>query len=308
MLATSSSARRAAASSFRRASHSKSGSSTAGIRQQLVRDGEKANTSFASGGVKWVAGGWTLFLAENVILSENREWICSRYGENAYHAGYNTLSTAACGSIAYGFYKYRRTGPVWASFNAGAAPRGLRAASMILQSFGLACFVQNLPKLQSPVALDDGTGDAENRLQGARVREQSARAGPQPKPRFTVRARCPMDFKAKEGGGLERISRHANLWALASAGVGTALVTPYAVNALFYSGPLLLAVFGTAHQDSRFRRGMGGTLTPQHERSTSNVPFIALIQGRQDWRALVQEIKWVNAGLASLVVILAHVR
>ena len=26
-------------------------------------------------GIKWIAGGWVLFLGENLVLSENREWI-----------------------------------------------------------------------------------------------------------------------------------------------------------------------------------------------------------------------------------------
>ena len=61
-----------------------------------------------NGGIKWLAGGWSLFLAENVILSENREWICQKYGEKLYHGVYNTLSTVACISILFGYFKHRR--------------------------------------------------------------------------------------------------------------------------------------------------------------------------------------------------------
>ena len=100
------------------------------------------------------------------------------------------------------------------------------------------------------------------------------------------KARCPMDFKAKrdvkegEVYGVERVSRHANLWSLASLGVGTALLTPFVVESLFFAGPIALATVGTWHQDSRFKRGMGGTLTADMESKTSNIPFAALLLGR----------------------------
>ena len=89
-------------------------------------------------------------------------------------------------------------------------------------------------------------------------------------------------------------------------GVGTALVTPFLVESLFFGGPLLLATFGTAHQDTRFRRGMGGTLTPEKESVTSNIPFAALLLGRQDWTKLLDEMKWLNGGVATLLVFALH--
>ena len=48
-----------------------------------------------------------------------------------------------------------------------------------------------------------------------------------------------MDFRAKRNVkdgdvyGVERVSRHANLWSLASLGVGTALLTPFVVESFF---------------------------------------------------------------------------
>ena len=43
------------------------------------------STATNNSGIKWIAGGWVLFLGENLVLSENREWICEKYGENLYH-------------------------------------------------------------------------------------------------------------------------------------------------------------------------------------------------------------------------------
>jgi hypothetical protein len=33
-------------------------------------------------GVLFIGGGWAGFIAENLILSENRQWIIEKFGEN----------------------------------------------------------------------------------------------------------------------------------------------------------------------------------------------------------------------------------
>ena len=271
-------------------------------------------------GIKWIAGGWVLFLGENLILSENREWICEKYGENLYHGVYNTLSSAACLSILFGFVKHKGTGTKWANFEKGSAPKSLRACSILLQSFGMLCFAQLLPKFQVPIALDSGNKkehdvsvsiDESSQDHSTKIAESSTSS--ESKAKFTFKARCPMDFRSKPDlppdavYGVERITRHTNLWALASLGVGTAIVTPFLVESMFYAGPVLLATIGTAHQDSRFRRNMGGTLSPEKESKTSNIPFLALLSGRQDWTKLFEEIKWLNGGLAAMIILCCHV-
>ena len=271
-------------------------------------------------GIKWIAGGWVLFLGENLVLSENREWICEKYGENLYHGVYNTLSSTACLSILFGFVKHRNSGTKWANFEKGSAPKSLRACSILLQSFGMLCFSQLLPKFQVPIALDNNNKEQSDVLspinkssQAVSNQVEDTSSSTQSKARFTFKARCPMDFRSKPDlppdavYGVERITRHANLWALASLGVGTALVTPFLVNSMFYAGPILLATVGTAHQDSRFRRNMGGTLSPEKESITSNIPFLALLSGRQDWNQLYNEIKWLNGGLGAMIILFFHV-
>ena len=287
---------------------------------KYLHNGVKAQSN--NGGIKWVACGWTLFLAENVVLSENREWICEKYGEKLYHGVYNTLSSAACISILFGFLKHKGQGKKWANFDKGSAPLPLRICSIVLQSFGIICFSQLLPKLQIPIALEKGREVKESNQQhsadsfnadASHSKTEVVSSPSESKAKFAFKARCPMDFRSKPDlpldaiYGVERISRHNNLWALASLGVGTALVTPFVIESMFYAGPILLATFGTAHQDSRFRRNMGGTLSPQKERTTSNIPFLALVAGKQDWEKLVNEIKWLNGGLATLFVLALHV-
>jgi hypothetical protein len=48
-------------------------------------------------GVQLIVGGWTFFIAENLILSENREYLVGELGERSYKNLYGALSTIACG-------------------------------------------------------------------------------------------------------------------------------------------------------------------------------------------------------------------
>ena len=318
------------------------------VVRNLIRQRTKTTSSIQTTttsnntGLYFVAGGWTAFLLENIVLSENREWLCEKYGEENYHLGYNTLSSTACLSILYGYMKHKNSGKIWSKFTKGAAPLPLRITSIVLQSFGLACFVQLVPAIQIPLALETGSNasnaftktndsNTDNKTNDTNVLQATSSSvlNPQVGPsrqhvpttetppstaKYSLKARCPMDFRAKpelgpdEVYGVERISRHTNLWALASMGVGTALITPFMVESMFFAGPLLLATFGTAHQDARFRRGMGGMLSKEKEEKTSNVPFAAFLVGKQDWSKLFDEVKWLNGGLATLLVVAAHVR
>lgn len=49
-------------------------------------------------------------------------------------------------------------------------------------------------------------------------------------------------------------------------------------------------------------------LTPEREAKTSNVPFAALIGGRQSWGKLRDEIKMTNAALATAAAALLALR
>lgn len=64
-------------------------------------------------GVRLICAGWTLFIAENLLLSENRGRIIGRIGDSGYHFLYNTCSTLSLGCIALGYLRHgRRQGPL----------------------------------------------------------------------------------------------------------------------------------------------------------------------------------------------------
>lgn len=160
-------------------------------------------TAIKSKAVRWIGLGWSAFILENVILSENREYIISRFGDSNYHNIYNSLSTAACGSIAWGYFKYGRSnGPTL------ALPRSKFSVvtGALFFTMGLVGLSQIPPKLQMPVTIKENQA-------GTISKEQTVAT------KGTFQVRCPMDFKAGDVPpgtiyGLDRISRHATFWSL----------------------------------------------------------------------------------------------
>lgn len=237
---------------------------------------------------RWAVGSWSFFIAENAILSENREALIGALGKEQYHAFYGTLSTAACASILYGYaYKATAAAPplLW---TATVPPTSRLIAAFALQAVGLIGLSQSLPRLQIPVGL---TG-------GGHIAADAPASAPS---RLVVR--CPFDFAEREGlHGVQRVSRHAGLWSFGLACLGGAAATASLPQAVCLAMPMTVALLGGAHADSRHRRGMGGTLPAEVEAVTSHVPGVAIALGRQGevgsaLRALVGEMKEVNAAL-----------
>lgn len=270
-------------------------------------------------GVRFVAAGWLGFITENLVLSENRTYIIETFGEETYHGLYNTLSSVACVSIAYGYFRHGRgQGPVLWSFPHTALGK---LGATTCTGVGLVGFSQLAPKLQIPVALNIG-GSSEAASTPSPSSAPSSLVSPPPTPstpstnenseiaavdvssaKPVFQARCPIDFSARRGSenevyGIDRVTRHGALYSLGFLGLGGALATVYATEMITFGGFALFSLLGTHHIDDRHRRGMGGTLTKEREDLTSNLPFLALLTGRQSWSGLWDETKGVNACLA----------
>ena len=281
------------------------------------------STTTSSSALKWAAGGWSLFIAENLILSENRTYLIDQLGDDGYHGLYGTLSTIAMGSVAYGYrYKVRGQGPFAFNPAAGgrAGPTSL-AASFALQALALGMVSQSAPKLQIPVHLVDGSGSADAASAAKAAAGPAAPTAPASGGSGSQwKVRCPFDFsdsksqtgvpkgtkqQADQLAGLDRITRHPGLWSFGLLGLGNALLVPSIPTRIWLSMPAMVALIGGAHTDSRHRRGMGGELCKEVDEVTSNVPFLAMIMGRQEggvmqtFQALGDEVKVLNAALAA---------
>lgn len=257
-----------------------------------------ASSVLKSSSMKWAAGGWTFFIAENLILSENRTYLIDALGDQGYHALYGTLSTIATASIGYGYlYKIPKNAPplLWK----GAVPLSSRVAAWAFLSLGASMASQTLPKLQIPLAYvqSNGGSNANKNTVGPSVAPETSEA--------QWKVQCPFDFTDSKAGtsenephGLDRISRHPGLWSMAFMCVGQGCLLPSLPQKVWWTMPLFVAWIGGSHTDSRYRRNMGGTLTPEYDAMTSNVPFVALIKNG-GWKELGTEAKPLNALLAT---------
>ena len=283
---------------------------------------------FSNIGVRWIGLGWAAFITENLVLSHNREEIISAFGNDKYHLAYNILSTAACSSIGYGLYRHGKVG------GAVFSRRGIggQLVGVTLHALGLTGLSQLAPALQIPIGITDQSTSVkvEHLPGGTDDTKQQSSAGSL---KSTFYVRCPMDFRRKgeNGGitGMERVTRHPALWSLGIASLGTAVTTGWSVLFLLdvecrsflmyfcvvyypyrvmFTFPIVFSFIGSTHQDYRFRRHNGGSLSPEQEAVTSNIPFLAFLEGRQQMAVLRDEIKWTNAGIAVLTAILLGLR
>jgi uncharacterized membrane protein len=222
---------------------------------------------------RWAAAGWTFFIAENAVLSEHRTWLIETLGgDEPYHYAYGTCSTLATASIGYAYYLLKKNATI-------SKPISLpsKIGSITFMTVGLIMASQALPNLQVPVSSD-------------------------------LKVRCPFDFATSNDTdkvvGLERITRHAGLWSLAFVGLGNACLAPTIPLTTWWLGPAAVAWLGGAHTDSRFQRNLGGSMDPHRASQTSNIPFAAMLSGRQGppataFAELMQEIKPINAAVAA---------
>lgn len=104
--------------------------------------------------------------------------------------------------------------------------------------------------------------------------------------------------------GILRITRHPMMWAVALWALVHLLARGDAASLVFFGGFLLLALTGTALIDARKADALGEDWRRFAE-ATSNVPFWAIIEGRN--RLRIGEIGWakIAAGIALYAVLLA---
>ena len=95
--------------------------------------------------------------------------------------------------------------------------------------------------------------------------------------------------------GMLRITRHPFLWGVAIWAAGHLLVNGDSASLILFGSLLALALFGTASIDAKRKRALGLKWDP-FAVITSNVPFLAIAQGRQ--RLSLGEIGWWRIALA----------
>lgn len=259
--------------------------------------------------LRWAVGSWSLFIAENLILSENRTEIIRRFGDDKYHAIYGLCSTVACGTILYSGYKIKTGISETVPRIARISPMG-QALSFSMLGLGFIFVSQSAPRLQVPFYYEIN-------------KDKTMVPAPSPHEKtdnttttFSSsqwKVRCPFDFHSpeKEIYGIDRITRHFGLWSFGFIGTGLGMLCTTLSARVWFSMPLMVALIGGEHTDSRYRRNMGGSFTPIQELS-SNIPFWGIVSGRQGdtlkvfTSLITDEIKGINAmialGMAGVIV------
>lgn len=104
--------------------------------------------------------------------------------------------------------------------------------------------------------------------------------------------------------GIVRVTRHPLMWGIALWAAVHMIARGDAASLIFFGGFLLLALVGTALMDARKADTLGEDWR-RFAQATSNVPFWAIIEGRNQFR--FAEIGWlrIGVGLALYLVLLA---
>jgi uncharacterized membrane protein len=98
--------------------------------------------------------------------------------------------------------------------------------------------------------------------------------------------------------GMLRVTRHPFLWGVAVWAAGHLLVNGDRAGIVLFAAMLVLALFGTASIDAKRKRALGASWEAFAGR-TSNVPFAAIVAGRQSFS--LAEIGWWRMALAVLL-------
>jgi len=98
--------------------------------------------------------------------------------------------------------------------------------------------------------------------------------------------------------GMLRITRHPFLWGVALWALGHLLVDGDRASIVLFGALFVLALFGTASIDAKRRRALGATWDA-FAGQTSNVPFAAILAGRQ--KLSLSEIGWWRIALGIVV-------
>ncbi|KRX04934.1 hypothetical protein PPERSA_06568 [Pseudocohnilembus persalinus] len=253
---------------------------------------------------RYAALGWGLFVTENLALSENRTYIIDKLGLNTYRSIYGCFSTISMASVAISYFKYSKGD--W--MIGGKIGYGKRLAGLLLQGFALSLYFQSVPLIrfdrQSPQDENNNQQfqkeifEAKDSKTGKKINKVSEST------QTTITAE---DLKFPQSH--HTWSRHPQLWALGLFGLGSALMTPYMSRVVFCTCPLLAISILSSHQDSRFRRGIGGQLTEEMEKQSSNFPGLRYLDGTYSFSKFIyDDMKVSNVAIAWGIAFLLNIR
>jgi uncharacterized membrane protein len=115
-------------------------------------------------------------------------------------------------------------------------------------------------------------------------------------PNPTMAGGALVDKKIEAPRGILRVTRHPAMWAFGLFALSHLLANGELGALLFFGAIAALALIGTLLIDARYRSRLG-TAWSSFADQTSNLPFAAILAGRQQLR--LAEIGWARVGLAA---------
>lgn len=189
-----------------------------------------------------------------------RDAITGRIGENAYMG---LFSLASIGGLVWLIMAYGQArGMAWNVAYWGVTPAA-RHLQIVLQLIALLLLVPGITTPNPTSVRQEGALDKPNVV-----------------------------------SGMVRISRHPFLWGVAIWALGHLLVNGDRASLILFGAMLALAVFGTSSIDAKRKRKLGESWDA-FAAQTSNVPFAAIVAGRQSLK--LGEIGWWRIALAVVV-------
>jgi uncharacterized membrane protein len=203
------------------------------------------------------------FIAIHLLVSGTRlrDGIIARIGQGPYTGLFVLASFAGLGWLGYGFAQARTEPWNAAYWTVGDASRQVQ---LVLQLVAMLLIVPGLAT-RNPTS----------------VRQESVLE------------------RADAIQGMLRITRHPFLWGVAIWAFGHLVVNGERASLVLFGSLLLLALFGTASIDAKRKLALGAAWD-SFAAQTSNIPFAAILAGRQKlslgeigwWRILLGVLVW----------------
>jgi uncharacterized membrane protein len=209
-----------------------------------------------------VASLWLLFGGSHVALATRRvrEALASRFGERAFTTGYVLVASSTFAALVAGYSSVRFSEPPGIAM---AAVAWARAPLFAAAATGIVFMVAALAPSaywESPAAI----------LQGG----------------------------VRQPRGLERITRHPFFTGTALWAGSHALLSMRLTGTVFFAGFVVLVTVGPVHQARKLCARKGEPYVRYLE-STSAIPFVAILRGRQ--RLVFRELPWAALALGAVL-------
>lgn len=196
---------------------------------------------------------WIVFAGSHIGLAACRKQLVQSVGERGFYWGFLVIAALTFAALCVGYSFVRYEGPPGLALSLNASAR---SGLMAIAASGVVLMVGALAPSgywDAPIGVD-ATG-------------------------------------IRPAVGLERITRHPFMTGIVLLMGAHALLATRLSGTIFFSGFVFLAVVGSWHQGKKLRERRGEEMAQYYD-STSAIPFVAILRGKQ--RLVLRELPWLT--------------